>query len=292
MMARFSGDDRSRIATNFFEPLRYTEATLQAGGMRLTGYVWSVILLRFAVDFLLILGTNRLCGTMPQLLSAAFAAMLGGIYAGVCLLPGFAFLSKGYWYMIILGLVCLFAFGWEGNALRRWALFVLLHMALNGIAVWMGSGGAVSVLASVAGLAVICLLGFRGNGAVRQLLPLRLSYGENTVQLTALRDTGNTLRDPVTGQDVLVIGAEAAQKLTGLTPAQLKSPVETVAAAVIPGLRLIPYNTIGQAGGLLLALRFHKVVLDGETISTLVAFAPAGLDGSSEYQALTGGRCA
>ena len=97
------------------------------------------------------------------------------------------------------------------------------------------------------------------------------------------------LRDPVTGQSVLIVDATAAWRLLGLTRQQLMTPVETVAAGKFPGLRLIPYRTVGQTGGLLAALRMENVKIDQWQGSALVAFAPVGLDAENGYRALTGG---
>ena len=101
-----------------------------------------------------------------------------------------------------------------------------------------------------------------------------IRHGEKSVQLIALRDTGNTLKDPITGQQVLVIGEEAARTLTGLTAAQLRTPLETVAKRQVPGLRLIPYRAVGQPGGMLLAMRFSDVKIGNRKTSALIALAP------------------
>ena len=65
--------------------------------------------------------------------------------------------------------------------------------------------------------------------------------------------------------------------------------VETVATGQYPGLRLIPYRTIGQSAGFLAAMRMENVKIGKWQGSRLVAFAPAGLDAEETYQALTGG---
>ena len=88
---------------------------------------------------------------------------------------------------------------------------------------------------------------------------------------------------------MLVIAGEVAQKLTGLTGSQLRSPLETLAARPMPGLRLIPYRAVGQKGGMLLALRFSDVKIGSRVRSAVVAFAPEGLGSGDRYQALTGG---
>ena len=111
-----------------------------------------------------------------------------------------------------------------------------------------------------------------------------LGWGENSVSVLALRDSGNTLRDPITGEPVLVVSSRVGQRLTGLTQEQLASPLETMAQRPIPGLRLIPYQAVGQNGGMLLGLRLDQVKIDGKNQKAVAAFAPAGLSGN--YQAL------
>ncbi len=248
-------------------------------------YLDLVVLLNFAVDFLLLLGTNRLAGYPPGAGRAALAAALGGIYAGACMLPGFSFLGNSLWRLVFLGLMGVLAFGWNPSALRRGVLFVLASMALGGFALGLGSRGFWSLAAAAGGLCLLCFLGFRGKNG-KSYVPVELHYGETHLCLTALRDTGNALRDPITGQQVLVVGGETATRLTGLTRQQLAAPVEAIDA--LPGLRLIPYRAVGQSGGLLLALRLQQVKIGKWQGSSLVAFAPDKI-GDGEFQALTGG---
>ena len=85
----------------------------------------------------------------------------------------------------------------------------------------------------------------------------------------------------------MIVGPKAAGKLTGLTQSQLEHPVETM--GTIPGLRLIPYQTVGQSNGLLLGLKLPNSKIGSWRGSSLVAFAPQGLGENQAYQALTGG---
>ena len=250
-------------------------------------YIDVVMFLNFLVDFFLLLGTNRLCGHPPALWRAIFAAGLGGIYGGACLLPGFAFLGNFLWRVISLVCVSMIAFGCTLHAPRRGLVFAFLCLALGGLAAGMGNMDFWKLLGAAMGVFLLCRFGFGGRIGGKELIPVEVFCNEKHMRLTALRDTGNTLRDPVTGAPVLVVGAEVASELTGLTLQQLKSPVESIDA--LPGLRLIPYRAVGNAGGMLLALRFPKVKIGNWQGSSLVAFAPEGLRSDGEYQALTGG---
>lgn len=249
-------------------------------------YLDLVMLLNFLVDFFLLIAVNRLSGYPPGYGKAALAALLGGVYAGICLLPGMIFLAGMLWRLVFLALMVWIAFGWQRSALHRGVLFVLLSMALGGVALGLGTGGSLSLIASAGCVAVLAFLSFRASGGGQRYLPVRLRHDGKCVRITALRDTGNELRDPLTGQAVLVVGAKTALALTGLTREQLLKPTESVTA--IPGLRLIPFRSVGKTDGMLLALRIRDVQIGKWKGSSLVAFAPDGLE-EEAYQALTGG---
>ena len=252
-------------------------------------YLDLVMLLNFLVDFFLLLGTNRLAGFPSQFWRCGGAALLGALYSGACLLPGMGFLGNLLWRCVCLGLMGILAFGWNPAAGKRTGIFLLLTMAMGGAALCLGRGDFLSVVLC----ALICLLlsavSFGGKIGGREYVPLQISLNGRTVNLIALKDSGNSLRDPLTGEPVLVIGGDAAFRLTGLTEEQLRHPLETLASGPVSGLRLIPYHSIGNGGGFLLAKRFSEVTLGDVRKSALVAFAGEGLGKGECYQALTGG---
>ena len=251
-------------------------------------YLDLVMILNFLVDYLLLLGTNRLSGFPPAGGRCALAAAVGAVYSGCCLLPGFRFLGNILWRTVSLGLLCTVAFGWGPSALRRAGVFVILSMALGGIAMQFGKGAFVPLLGCGGVLLALCRLGFADGIGGRQYVPVTVCSGERTVRAVALVDTGNTLRDPVTGEQVLVLSGPLAEELTGLSPMELREPFETVASRPVSGLRLIPYHAVGS-GGMLLARRFEHVKIGDKVRSGVVAFAPEDFGRGEVYQALTGG---
>ena len=78
---------------------------------------------------------------------------------------------------------------------------------------------------------------------------------------------------------MLVVSSRVGQRLTGLTQEQLASPLETMAQRPIPGLRLIPYQAVGQNGGMLLGLRLDQVKIDGKTQKSGGGVCPGGAFG-------------
>lgn len=248
----------------------------------MTKYIPGVAILYFLVNFLLLLGAGRLCGAPTKWSSAALAAALGGAYACGCLLPGFHFLGNLLWRVVSLLVMAMIAYGFS---LRRSIVFAILSFALGGAVTGIGQGGAAEMLGTAGVLCLLCCFYFQGKKG-GGFVPVELSYQGKNMQLTALRDTGNTLIDPVTGRQVLVVGADVAQTLTGLTREQLCKPVESIGS--IPGLRLIPYRSVGSSG-FLLGMKLKNVKIGTWQGSSLVAFAPEWLHPNGEYQALTGG---
>ena len=252
-------------------------------------YLDLVMVLNFLVDFLLLLGTNRLSGFPMGSLRCAGGALVGSVYSGACLLPGFRFLGSLLWRCVSLCLITMMAFGWNTGALKRGGIFLLLSMAMGGIALSVGRGDVGSLVLCGGLCFLLSTVSFGGQVGGREYVPLKISYEGRDASLIALKDTGNTLKDPVTGEPVLIISADVASRLTGLTQMQLQHPMETLMVPPMAGLRLIPYRSVGNAGGFLLAKRFADVTIGEKKQSTLVAFASEGLGKGEIYQALTGG---
>lgn len=254
----------------------------------MTVYLDMVMVLNFLVDLLLLLGTNRLAGFPMGLGRCVLAAAYGGVYSGVCLLPGFSFLGNSLWRVVSLGAMALLAFGMNTSALRRGGIFVILSMALGGIALSMGTNDFLPLLGCGIVLLGLCHIGFGDTAGGRSYVAVTIYYQDQVMSVIALQDTGNTLRDPVTGEQVLVLSSHAARKLTGLSEEQIRKPLETLASRILPGLRLIPYKTVGS-GGMLLAMKFDKVKIGEKLQSAVVAFAAEDFGKGESYQALTGG---
>lgn len=246
-------------------------------------YAGGVFLLSFLVNILLLIGASRLCGYTIKPLRAAAAAALGSLHGSACLLPGFAFLGNVFWRVVSLGAMGVVAYGLSLSALRRGLAFAVLTLALGGVASSAGREGFVGILPVAGVLCLLCILSYRRDA---RYIPVELVYGQRQLHLTALRDTGNILRDPVTGQQVLVVDADVAERLTGLSRTQLRTPVESVQA--LPGLRLIPCHTV-SGHGFLLALRLRDVRIGTRRSSAVVAFSPEQFSLDGTYQALTGG---
>lgn len=252
-------------------------------------YAEGVMAFNFGVDLLLLLATNRLCGYVSSVWRVITAALIGGLYAGACLIPELTFLSGTIWCIVVLSVVALVAFGWGMSAFRRGVVFVVLSMSLGGIALGIQHGGVFAVFASVIVLLLMCRIGFSGKIIGSKYIPVDISYGGKHLQITALFDSGNMLKDPISGNPVLIVSSEIAMELTGMSIDELRDPVNTISNSSVTGLRLIPYHSVGNASGFMLGMKLEEVTIGRKHGGATIAFSPNQLDASGNYQALTGG---
>ena len=303
------------IATAFFCPpgVSFVHRNGQ-GGLRMTVYADEAFLLNAAVDYLLLICGAKLGGGRLLRLRFALAAALGGLYAAAALSPRLAFLQALPVKLASLAAMLLLAYGVGRHTLRAGLLFLAAVCAFGGMAlaaaqifgtgVLVLPGGtyyAVSLLGLLllAGLAyLLCYTVFactarHGGG---EIVPLRLTYGAASVPIRALRDTGCTLCDPVTGERALVAEAGALQALlpgAAIRPAELRDPAALLLRLhtqdpQLP-LRLLSYRSVGTQAGLLLALRCETIAANGRRRSCLAAFSPTPVSDGGNYDALTGG---
>ncbi len=251
-------------------------------------YLDLVLILNYSVDFLLLMASDTLLGYPGSRLRCALGAALGAGYGAACFLPGLGFLRSGLWRLVFLALVGTAAFGAQSPGWKRTGAFVLLSLAQNGLTAALGRGGLPLLILCAGGLWLLCRLLIPGEGSGPRAV-LTIAHQGNRVTLNALRDTGNTLRDPITGEAVFIISPGAAWELTGLTAQQLRDPLGTLQAMPICGLRLIPYRAVGCAGGMLLAKTMDEVTVAGKRKRAVIAFAPEGLGEAQGCEALVTG---
>lgn len=255
-------------------------------------YTDSVFFLNMLMDYLLFLATARLAGVPLHRKRYFLAAFLGGSYAVACFLPGAGFLchtavkaASG----ILLGLV---AFGGEERLARLMVLLFAVSCGFAGCVLALGlvSGGGmpevngifytdvsfrVLLIASTAAYLVLTLV-FHASAVhcmKGERLPVMIYIQGKKAEFTALHDTGNSLRDPVSGRAILIVSygvldslftSEVRQLLTSKrlsAPTELLQPLQKLAPWLRP--RLIPYNSVGAGEGLLLAIKTDWTEIGG-----------------------------
>ena len=279
----------------------------------MTVYVERVFALNALLNFLLLLGSARLAGAPALMRRVLPAAAVGGGYAVAALVPALGFLQTAGMQAVTAAVMLLLAFGAQRRTLRLGLLFLALSAAFAGLVLLCTQvfrtglvlvGGSAYYPVSFFGLVLVAAAAYLTARLVfsrlfqhggRQIVPLTVRLGARQTPIRALRDTGNTLCDPITGEAALVIDAQTAAQL--LPQAELTAETLSAPASLLPELarqypalrfRLLPYSAVGTSAGLLLAARCEVVDQSGRARRALAAFSPTPVSDGGNYQALTG----
>lgn len=272
-------------------------------------YLDQALLLNGLLDYLLLVACGSVTASPLRRSRILLAAVLGGGYGVLCLVPGFSFLRNLWWSVPVAGAMCLVAFGPGRGLVRRSVVFLLLSAAFSGVVLVLTelfSAPAAMVAQRVyypVSFGVLVLTAGGAFGVMKwglgrlthqggDIVPVRITLRGRTAELTALRDTGNSLRDPVSGCPVLVADGAVLCRLLPeekISPEALSRPGELMCRIAGVHPRLIPYRTVGVAQGMLLALRPDSLEVKGKTEHMLVAFSPVPVSDGGGYQALVGG---
>lgn len=284
----------------------------------MTVYVDSLFLLNAFLNYLLFLGSAWLGGTPARRWRFLGAAVLGGLYAVGCIVPGLELLCALPCKLFSLVLMVLIAGGPGRGAVKFGLIFLALSLAFGGLVLAMlqifGTGlmlvhgaayypvsaGALALTAAAVYLLARTVLSRVARHTGGELVELELRFGPRSARLTALRDTGNTLTDPASNRGVLVAEWPVAKALLppsaagALESSDFARPADflpRLARAVPEGKwRLIPYRAVGTGGAMLLAMRCDTVRVGKRSVpGALVAFSPTPLSDGGGYTALIGG---
>lgn len=303
----------SPLSTRFLPDGGYNRGRREAEQMTVV-YLDRVFLLNLLVDYLLLLATARLAGRPLRRGRLLLCAAGGGLYAVAVFLPGCGFLARPLWRLAAGAAMGLLAWRRERRPCRLTALFFLLSSGLAGLLLALGlaAGSPTALLSRVyyadvswplllgaaATFALLLHLVFR-QGARQEggeLMDVTISLEGRRQRLRALHDTGNRLRDPVSGQPVLVLEQEALDTLPPEVAELLRRnlpPEETLARLYrLDGscrFSLLPYCSVGAPSGLLLSVRSDYVKIGRITYPRILLALSPGPVGDGRYQALWGG---
>ena len=276
-------------------------------------YVDSLFLINIVINYLILLATGRINSFRLRRGRYALGAALGAAYSVLVVVPGFEFLAVPLMKAVVAGLMLLISFGGEERLLRAGVVFLMVSAAFGG-AVYAVSmlGGmprgnmpyvpvSMRVLAlsfAIVYAAVTLVFRRSASRAERSVHTVEISLLGGTVEVRALRDTGNTLNDPASGKRVMII---ETRRLLPLLPSEvggLLSAEERPGGAelfeILEGvpelkgrLRLIPYSSVGVELSLLLAIRPDKILVDGTGgEELLVALSPTPVGDGVDFEAL------
>lgn len=279
-------------------------------------YIDRVFFLNTALDYLLLLSTARLAGKPLHRLRFLLCGVGGGIYAAAVFLPQCQWLAHPAVRILCGGLLAAAAFIGALRWVRLVLLFYLLSGTLAGVVLALGLlCGAPRqffsrvyyadiswplLLAATVCFSVLLHLVFRqgarhGGG---ELMDVTVAIAGRERQVRVLHDTGNTLRDPVNAQPVLVLERRALGSFWTKEETQILEenapPEDKLVRLYRQGTRhhfsLLPFRSVGVAGGLLVAIRSDYIKIDQKKYPRiLIALSDSAISDGGGYEGLWGG---
>ena len=276
-----------------------------------TVYVDLFFLINFSMDFLCFFLTAKIMGGKLSLLRTVIASVIGGIYANITL-----FISVPWGISLALDLavcvaMCLVAFGGGTQIFRNTLAYIATSLALGGVMTALfylldrvqipldavkSDGISAWLLAILAALGAVCTViagRFFKRRSARRYADVTVMLGKARKSLKGFCDSGNLLRDPISGKPCIIADVSAVadilpEGVTALVKQENTDMTGINDSEVYRRIRLIP--TVSATGkAMTVALRVDKILIrngkEEREVDALLGLAVMGRAGD-DCQAL------
>jgi len=258
-------------------------------------YVDTLFLVNLVMNCLILWTTGKLASLSIRIWPLLLASALGALYSIFILLPNFLYLNSLWIKLFFAGLIPLVSFHPLSfrNFIRVLGYFYLASFLAGGTAMaliyfgnpylsYLGKGFTYVNRFNIWTLVVTIIVLFflvqlawraRQRKTLEDLfaVPITLIFAEGKVDLEAMVDTGNQLKDPLTGTPAIVVEYQA---LAPILPEEVKRIFQVAPENNLEEIyqllsksswcarfRLIPFNSLGKANGMLLGFRPDEIVI-------------------------------
>lgn len=261
--------------------------------MRYEVYLDSYFWLNFTLNCFILYLTGKLLGLRIIYRHLLMGALLAGILSCIgILLPMPGGMKLSLWQLGSSALAVQAAYRIRKKKTLCYALFFQFGAGsmLSGLVSWTGSlltvcfGRRVSpllLLCAAAGISALTGCVIRSVRREKKLRLYEVGLEENgqTIQVTALLDTGNSLREPFTGKPVCIIERQALEQIANEDYCR-ENPQKN---------RIIPYHSIGRQHGLMKGLCISRMWIDTQTgridlTDVVIAASENEITGNGQYQ--------
>lgn len=292
----------------------------------MTIYLDVVLLENLCMNYIILFATGYIMKIKMKHWKLIVSSLLGGIYAVVSYLEILPIYSSLPMKLLLSILMVYLAYHAKGikQLSKQLVLFYLTSFVFGGCAfallyfirpqdIFMQNGVYVgtyplkiALLGGIVGF-IITYIAFKivKTKLKRRdmLYEIQIKMANQTINLQAMLDTGNLLKEPITGMPVIVVEKE---KLYSILPTNLLDHIEELIGGegskklenleeqeYLARLRVIPFSSIGKQNGLMLGLKAEKVMIKLEEEwevknDVIVGIFPQKISKNNTYSALIG----
>lgn len=292
----------------------------------MTVYLDVVLLENLCMNYIILFATGYIMKIKMKQLRLVASSLLGGIYAVIAYLEILPIYSNFGMKIILSILIVYLAFNSKSikNLSKQLVIFYLTSFAFGGCAfallyfikpqnilmrngVYVGTYPIkIALLGGIIGF-IVTYIGFR---VVKTKLhkkdmiyEIEIRIEEKTLNLKAMLDTGNLLKDPISGMPVVVV---EKQQLYSILPAKLLDNIDKLIGGegeilldqieekgIFNRFRMIPFSSVGKQNGLMLGFKADQVILKREEEkqiqkNVIIGIFNQNLSKNNSYSALIG----
>ncbi|MBQ9120813.1 MAG: sigma-E processing peptidase SpoIIGA [Clostridia bacterium] len=220
----------------------------------MTVYADVLFLVNFCMDLLSLYGAGMILKRKRRSLRLILAALVGGVYGVAEVLLRIDGWAGAVWVVVISLLMCLIAYG-RRTFFSTYVVFVGAEAFLGGVMSILYTvaaklmrqalpseeeGGTVTFVGFAAALLISILVGILTEKTLNRtgvgLSEVRVTVGGQSLRFSAVCDSGNFLKDPLTDTPVILV-SESVPGASWLL--SYENP---------KGYRAIPYESVGGSG--------------------------------------------
>lgn len=273
-------------------------------------YLDELLVVNFVVDYLILCATAEIAGKRIRRGRLLSGAAIGALYGACTAIFSVGWIRLVPFQFLVMAIMLLVSFGWKSSLTKLAVCFGAVSAAFAGSVIAVSY--ALGYPQPETGLAVhprllLLSIGFCDlflTLALRNLkrktldgreLCLKVAFRGETISITGIRDTGNRLRDPITGRSVLVVNGEALRPLfskkamevllSDESPDKKLESLQSIHEAV--GFTMVPYHTVGNNNGLMLCFYPDWIEIDDRGKKKgIIGISPTPLSKDESLQAI------
>lgn len=236
----------------------------------LSNFIMDYIVVGCMEEFL-----HRKCGALRKIMTSA----IGAIYSVLAVMNPWwnSLLKYMFTYIFMAFFMVLIAFGrcCFKELVRRFVLLYLVSFVLagilNGMSMVVGNARLMKIILTytILRICMYCLDFFNEKKSL--YVQVVLNYSDVTVKLNGFVDTGNNLKDVISGKNVSIVEKE---KIKGILAKD----------SIKEHIRMIPFHSVGEQNGMIEGYEIDSMVVDGRIINKpVIALYEGELSSDGDY---------
>ncbi len=258
-----------------------------------------LLVINFSMDFLALYITAKIMHLKVKKKQMTLSASLGALYALITVMVGDNSILNAFFSILMSFLLCFCAYGKQNiiHFIKNTAVFYIVNFSLGGgitaicnvLNMWKSRrdiliNGTYDVLYGDIPFGLLCLLAafcaifslISGKLIKRQkaiqVAELKISFGKNTITFQGLVDSGNLLKEPISGKPVVITSYITVRSIipTHLLKILKTNTLSDTDFPMMSHIRLIPLSTV-NGNGLLIAISPDELYINNKSVDAYIA---------------------